>query len=102
MAERKRFHLKEIDMYLLLWLKERDMYLMESTTSYVECRFAGQLISIIHRSNPLGSSHGGKIQCSCVVLPPLSIPRHRPTQKEIQSAPPRPDLYTYTNNKQLI
>jgi len=52
------------DIYLF-WIhqKEIDMYLIEST-SYVErpTRFLGQLSSLIHRSNALGSSHGGKKQ----------------------------------------
>jgi len=41
---------------------------------------AGQLISLIHRSNALGSSHGGPISECCSAA--SSIPRHRPTLKE--------------------
>ncbi|KAH0969387.1 hypothetical protein GBA52_028757 [Prunus armeniaca] len=73
------------------------MYLMESTTSYVERPSAFKACSVsslIHRSNALGSSHGGKSQNVVVLLfaasPPRRIPfspRHRPTQKERAQSP---------------
>ncbi|KAK4721570.1 hypothetical protein R3W88_011803 [Solanum pinnatisectum] len=56
------------DNYLfLIYQKEIYMYLMEST-SYVAKRFLGQLSSLIHWSNALGSSHGGKSQKVVVLL----------------------------------
>jgi hypothetical protein len=55
-------------------------------------RFLGQLSSLIHRSNALGSSHGGKME-SCLVrrldaFP--SLPGIVPHRKKERRAPARP------------
>nr|TKS02690.1 NADH-ubiquinone oxidoreductase chain 4 (mitochondrion) [Populus alba] len=50
-------------------------------------RFLGQLSSLIHRSNALGSSHGAKIGCCSPLRRIPFSPRHRPTQKERAQSP---------------
>ena len=56
-------------------------------------RFLGQLSSLIHRSNALGSSHGGKSQ-NVVVLLLFAASTHSPASShtERKSVEPRPDL----------
>nr|DAD25679.1 TPA_asm: hypothetical protein HUJ06_027143 [Nelumbo nucifera] len=59
-------------------------------------RFLGQLSSLIHRSNALGSSHGGKSQ-NVVVLLLFAASTHSllspaSSHTERKSAEPRPDL----------
>ena len=58
-------------------------------------RFLGQLSSLIHRSNALGSSHGGACENVVVLLlfaaiNILGIPQHHPTQKERGAPAPGP------------
>lgn len=60
-------------------------------------RFLGQLSSLIHRSNALGSSHGGKKKkkCSCLVVVRRldafpSLPGIVPHRKKERRAPARP------------
>lgn len=60
-------------------------------------RFLGQLSSLIHRSNALGSSHGGKRQ-NVVVLLLFAASMHSllspaSSHTERKSAEPRPDLW---------
>ncbi|KAH0988118.1 hypothetical protein GBA52_015295 [Prunus armeniaca] len=74
------------------------MYLMESTTSYVERPSAFKACSVsslIHRSNALGSSHGGKSQNVVVLLfaaSTHSLLSPASSHTERKSAEPRPDL----------
>lgn len=83
----------------LIHQKEIDMYLMESNiVRRAPKRFLGQLSSLIHRSNALGSSHGdgGKSQ-NVVVLLLFAALMHSllsPASSHIErkSAEPRPDL----------
>ena len=57
-------------------------------------RFLGQLSSLIHRSNALGSSHGGKSQNLVLVVRRLdafpSLPGIVPHRKKERRAPARP------------
>ncbi|KAL0389133.1 UNVERIFIED_CONTAM: NADH-ubiquinone oxidoreductase chain 4 [Sesamum calycinum] len=72
--------------------KEIDMYLMEST-SYIERQaLLGQLSSLIHRSNALGSSHGGKSQNVVVLFAASTHSLLSPVSShtERKSAEPRP------------
>ena len=57
-------------------------------------RFLGQLSSLIHRSNALGSSHGGKSQNVVVLFAASthSLPSPASSHTERKSAEPRPDL----------
>ncbi|OWM62604.1 hypothetical protein CDL15_Pgr000011 [Punica granatum] len=76
---------------------ERDRYVSDGV--YIVCRapkrFLGQLSSLIHRSNALGSSHGGKSQNVVVLLLAASTHSLLPSASshtERKSAEPRPDL----------
>lgn len=77
---------------------ERNLYVSDGVyiVRRAPKRFLGQLSSLIHRSNALGSSHGGKSQ-NVVVLLLFAASTHSllspaSSHTERKSAEPRPDL----------
>jgi len=86
-------HQKEI-----IYPSERNRYVSDGVFYIVRRapkRFLGQLSSLIHRSNALGSSHGGKSQ-NVVVLLLFAASTHSllspaSSHTERKSAEPRPE-----------
>ncbi|KAL0307617.1 UNVERIFIED_CONTAM: hypothetical protein Scaly_2977200 [Sesamum calycinum] len=81
--------------------KERNRYVSDGVyiVHRAPKRFLGQLSSLIHRSNALGSSHGGKSQNVVVLFAASTHSLLSPVPHRKKSAEPRPDLCTNDNSK---